>query len=390
MTSTTKLYDRLVRGVNLDDDSTDAAIRITADYEPIGGWEGKLNPPTYPTDREHPVPYLIEKRFHAGEVEDIVLLDSRQSQANRSEEALQAAIDGGRFFLPHLALEVESFGRAHRITSLTAPHRSRDAYFRDAVTPAGTAFDKTEVGAALATVSTGDATAMLRHSPVDLTLGVWDSHRELRLATKFPRSYTSEIVGHGVAQGHRAAGRADLIVSGAARVKVGEGKTWSLAEDKDTKGTKKLSELGHGSIPPSFTATGGVSVQRVSRVATIGFAGIARLGFASLDSAGARAARAVIACIALAGDRLAFARPGLFLRSGCELALTSESLSWVGTEQESFVLDRGVAVDLLVHAIERLSAAGVGWDGEPVRLIPGAELQKAIDRAFFSQPADEE
>ena len=389
MTQTSEIWERLVAGVNLDDDSVDAAIRVAAEYEPVGGWGDKLSPPTYPADSNpDKIPYLVETRFHQGEPEQTVMLDSRQSQANRCEEALLAAVDAGRTFLPHLALEVTSHGRTHRITSLTAPHRSRDAYFRDSVAPDGTAFDSTVVGNALKSVEPSDATALLQNSPTDLVYGVWDSHRSLRLATRFPRIYTSETIGHGVELGRRAAGRADLVVSGAQRARrVGD--SWVLADGKDTKGTSKLSELGHGSIPPSFTPSGGVSVRRVSRTATVGFAGLSRIRFAVLPKPAARAARGLLAAVALAGDRWAFARPGLFLRSGCELALLGEELTWVGSGG-SLTLSRADALELLRHAVTQARAAGVDWPTEPVPLVPGAELQKAIDRAFFTQPAGDE
>ena len=389
MTMRSEIWERLVAAVNLDDGSVDAAIRITAEYEPVGGWGDKLSPPTYPVDSNpEKLPYLIETRFHDGEPEQVVMLDSRQSQANRCEEALQAAADGGQVFLPHLALTVTSHGRTHRITSLTAPHRSRDAYFRDSTAPDGTAFDNTIVGSALKSVEPADATALLQNSPADLVYGVWDSHRSLRLATRFPRIYTSETIGHGVELGRRAAGRSDLIVSGAQRVKR-TGETWILADGKDTKGTNKLSELGHGSIPPSFSASGGVSVARVSRTATVGFAGLARIRFAALPQPAARAARGLLAAVALAGDRLAFGRPGLFLRSGCELSLLDETLTWVGTG-DLLTLTRADALALLQLAIEDAREAGVDWPTEAVPLVPGAELQKAIDRAFYTQPAEDE
>lgn len=392
--TTEQVYDRILRAASLDDESQDAAIRITTDYEPIGGWEDKISPPTYPDPDakggEKSSVYLLETRYLNGEAVDSVLLDNRGSQANRVEEAVLHGIGRGLFFIPHLALEVETHGRPLRITSLQAPHRSRDAYFRDSRSPDGDAFDATEIGAALVAVSPDDATALLRYSPADLVLGSWDSHRELRLATKFPRCYTSELVGYGVTEGKRAAGRSDLIVSGKAMANVGEGKSWTLTEGKSAKGAKKLSELGHGSIPPSFTSTGGVSVHSVRRTATLGFAGLARVRFGSLEEPAARAARALLASLALCGDRLAFARPGLFLRSGCELVTRTEAISWVGMSAQEFTLDRSAAVDLLQHAIVRLGDAGVEWPDKPTRLVPGPELQKAIDRAYFSQPADEE
>lgn len=388
--ATDMLYDRLAAGVNLDDDSQDAGLRWVTQYAPLGGWDSKIYPAIYPGEGRDGPRYLTETRYVDGAEQAAVLVDARQSQANRCEEALQAAVDAGELFLPHLRLDITSHGREHRITSLTAPHRSRDAYFRDATALDGTPFDATEVGAALRIVTPDDATPLLRHSPADLVYGAWDSQRSLRQATKFPRAYTSETIALGIEQGRRAAGRADLIVSGAEMVvSTGPDNAWALAE-KGAKGAAKLSTKGHGSIPPSVVETGGVSCRQITRTATLGFAGIARLRFASLEPAAARAARTLLAAVALVGDRLAFARPGIFLRSGCELVLDSEEFTWVGTSGDTLTLDRAWAVDLVTEASAKLRETGVNWDTEPVRLRPGAELQKAIDRAFFAQPAAED
>ncbi|MGH9283290.1 MAG: type I-G CRISPR-associated RAMP protein Csb1/Cas7g, partial [Acidimicrobiales bacterium] len=172
-----QLYDRIAAGASLEGD--DGAIRITATYEPAAGPGAKVSPPTYPTGSDSP--YVVEDRAGPdGSVLRCALLDSRQSQANRCEEALQGAIDAGTVALPHLVLDMETHGSPIRITSLTAPHRSRDAYFRDASVPGGQRFDATPPGTALAA---GDVGAFYRYTPVDLVYGVWDSHRQRRIQT---------------------------------------------------------------------------------------------------------------------------------------------------------------------------------------------------------------
>ena len=78
-------------------------------------------------------------------------MDSVQSQANRLEEALQLAIDAGRFNdCPILLIEVDFSGlelldEIGRITSLQAPHRAADAILRDNI-PDGTPFRKSDIG----------------------------------------------------------------------------------------------------------------------------------------------------------------------------------------------------------------------------------------------------
>lgn len=392
MPSLEELYERLTRAANLESD--DAAIRIRAIYEPSGGPHAKVSPPTYPPEGERQSYYLTEQRWSDdGSSRNVVLLDSRQSQANRCEEALQAAIDEGLLSLPHLVLNVTTHGRAVRITSLTAPHRSRDAYFRDAEDEAGTWFDETPAGRALRDVTPEDAIALYRYSPTDLVFGVWDSHRDLRLAARFPRVYTSEVIGWDGTEGARAAGRFDLLTSGTQRVKVGTG-SHDWQPDPANKG-KRLSELGLGAIPPTTRdragrkTPGGVAVTTIERIAALTFPGLARIRIGR-DASAQRAGRAVLGALALVGDRLAFGGAGVFLRSGCDLVRTSESMSWVGRDglQEPLELDARDALALLQLAVERAAAAGLTWSTEPIRLRPRPNLQAAIDWAFFAAPDD--
>ncbi len=384
MTDLRAVYERVAAAASLE--GPDAAIRIRASYEPIGGPGDKLSPPTYPAEAGGP--YLLEQRQGPdGEAVTTVLLDSRQAQANRCEEALLAAIDQGAVEVPHLSLETKVEGRSIRITSLDAPHRSRDAYFRDAEMADGTLFDDTAPGQDLRAVTSEEPVSLYRHSPADLVYGVWDSHRKLRLAPRFPRIYTSEVVGFGAEMGKRAAGRFDLIVSGKKKVAATDDGSFSL----DGKAGTKLSELGHGSIPPML-APGGVTVSRVARTASLGFAGLARLRLdTELGPDGARAARALLAVTALLGDRLAFGRPAVFLRSGCELLLRDESLQWVGREpDESFDLDPSQALALHQIAREQAAAAGAAWSSEVITLRPQAKLQTVIEESYYARPDEDE
>lgn len=376
-------YERLAAAASLESD--DGAIRIRARYEPGAGSGAKVSPPTYPEDRRD-TPYLLEDRLGPdGVAEKVALLDSRQSQANRCEEALQDAIDVGRLELPHLVLQLVTHAHTIRITSLTAPHRSRDAYFRDSRL-GETPFDKTPEGSALADTSSEDATALYLHSPADLVYGVWDSHRGKRLQTKFPRVYTSELVGRGAVSGSRAAGRYDMFTSGKRKVS-GSDDDWT----PDDKGKSKLSAVGLGSIPPGVVAAGGVTCRTIEREATLSFAGLARVRVGT-DSSQRRAARAVLAALAILGDRLAFGPPALFLRSGCDLVVESESLSWVrrGGQEQNFELSASDASALFLHAVDGAASAGLQWSTEPLRLAPQEKLQRVVNEAFLAAPDEGE
>jgi CRISPR-associated protein Csb1 len=373
-----QLYERLIAAASLDGD--DGAIRIIGTYDPAAGQGTKISPPTYPKSPNSDSPYVVEDRGAPdGTSYKCALLDSRQSQANRCEEALQEAIDTGEISLPHLVLDVETHGTAVRITSLSAPHRSRDAYFRDALGHDGARFDATPAGVALLA---GAGPAFYRYSPADLVFGVWDSHRQRRIQTKFPRVYTSELVGEGALPGVRMAGRYDML-TGATSVKNGD-LDWEIVE----KGGGRISEIGLGPIPPGRTP-GGVTVRAIRREAALSFAGLAKLRVAEGEAG--RTGRAALAALALLGDRLAFGHAGLFLRSGCDLVLTSERLSWVGRGgDEAFDLAPDVATELLRLAVARAAAAGLTWEPNPIHLKPMSKLQAVIDRVFLTSPGEEE
>src|SRR4051794_21650298 len=127
---------------------TGAAARCRVALQPAGGEGTKVFPPTYAG-----AVYATEKRRLPGHADpvDCVLLDSVQAQANRMEEALQEAIDSGRFkaagvALPLVEVDFTSFfpgvdkadalrllEPVGKVTSLQAPHRIVDAILRDSM-----------------------------------------------------------------------------------------------------------------------------------------------------------------------------------------------------------------------------------------------------------------
>jgi CRISPR-associated protein Csb1 len=118
---------------------TAAAFRSRSTLQPAAGDGTKVFPPTYAG-----AVYATEDRRVKkadGQIETIpcVLLDSVQAQANRLEDALQAAIDAGRFASSPIPLvQVDFSGEdllnaVGKITSLQAPHRVADAILRDSL-----------------------------------------------------------------------------------------------------------------------------------------------------------------------------------------------------------------------------------------------------------------
>lgn len=386
---TSQLLETIGEAVMLNGDN--AAIRIVATYEPIAGKGAKIFPPTYAPPKDAPKEakpaHLIESRYRGGQQVRVVLVDAVQSQANRCEEALLAEARSGGLALPYLNLDLGANPPGWMVAdipSLRAPHRWADAYFRDAVYPDGTRFAKSELWSELRSANGSRARSFFTHVPTDLIYGFWDSHQGR--GTRLARSYSSEMIGTNPQLGERGAVRADPLNLPGQNVFVGDDKTdWRLEQaDKNQKSTP-LSKIGHGMVP-DYTKERGAAVDSIERVATISLVGLASLAFPSPDgtrtASSDRAARTVLASLALLGDRLAFGGAGLFLRSGCELLLVSERLEFVakGASTTTFELDSAGARTLAQQAIAAATKAGLAW-GAPVTLKPSPDLQTLIDKA---------
>ena len=373
----TSIYDAIASAVALKEHW--ALIRMRGIYQPSGGPGSRVYPPTYPVSPSEPDPYIIERRFVEGAERKDVLLDSVPSQANRAEEALLRARREGRIELPLLEIRYEGAGSV-RLTSLELPHRYADAYLLDSLID-GERFDRTALGRAFQAASSEDATSLFVHDPGSLVFGAWNSHRKGRQA-KFPRIYSSEVIGWDPEVGRRKAGRMDPFNLTGAGSRDGNGELQFIALGEKAKGVR-LSEIGHGNIAPN-SAHGGVTVSSAERFATISLAALDRLGFGSASQSAAIAARAALAAYALMADRLAFGGPSLWLRSGCELVTMTETLEWVGRggAVEPIELTTEQAVALYVEATERSAEAGLPMDLTTVTLTPGKGLREAIDFAL--------
>lgn len=387
------LIDDLEAMVSGDGDV--AGLRVSAWYRPVGGRASKLSPPTYLGEQRGAKRYVCERRYdHAGELAQVVLLDSIQAEANRCEEALLQLADSGRLALPYLELVAEVAGWHVRLTSLDAPHRSRDAYFRDSMLD-DTDFEKSEIGLALRRAERHALRPFLEHSPADIVFGFWDSQRGGK-QTKISRAYVSEMIGWVPEVGERAAGRFDPLVNMLADAShitrdAGDRSGWRL----DEKGKGKLSEVNLGMVPPA-PGIGGVSVQSVQRVAYLNGIALSRLGFATSaadlpDPTADVPARALLAALAVVADRAAFARAGVFLRSGCDLVLEREELHWVrrGGDDVAVTIDLDAALAAYADAVDRVRSVGLGWRPGALRLGPKDNLRQLLEQAYVRAPAEE-
>ena len=93
--------------------------------------------------------------------------------------------------------------------------------------------------------------------------------------------------------------------------------------------------------------------------------------------------RTVLAAMGLLGAVLAF-EEGYDLRSRCVLIadgpLTIDLLA-ADADAARFTLTGDQAVGLYEEAVAELRAAGLAWDGEPVRLRPATQLVELVKRS---------
>lgn len=402
MTTIDAIYGRILGGVSGPNDT--AGIRIAATYAPALGPGSKIYPPTFPVT---PSPewkrYLVDHRFDAdGKSIQAVLVDSIQSQANRVEEALQVALDAGDVSFPVLDLVFPFDGRDNHITNLVAPHRGVDAYFRDAERD-GVDWESTALGKELLGATVRSARPLFRQTPTDLFLGHWDSQRGKQRSRKIARSYSSEMIGLNPQIGRSAAVRIDPYeVSSAVKVSTaGQPADWELVGDNGKGG--KPSDLNLGSIISTDDAKDekrqrtwvGTSVTAVDRVGFISFAALQRFSFpdagATPDRATDAAGRAVLAALALYGDRRAFASAGLFLRSGCDLVLRSEAVSFLSSGEvlDPVTVSVAEAADLLKHAVVKAAAVGLTF-ADSITLQPKAKLVQLVEQSMRRAGGDDE
>lgn len=390
---------------------TDAAIRVRTRLVPAGGPGDKVFPPTYQGGQ-----YAREKRWADGRVVDVVLLDSVQSQANRMELALRAALERGEMSFPVMAVDFAPAGLPHigRITSLDAPHRVADAVFRESLLH-GVPFRDSELGRRFAASRHANATPLWELSPTALVFGVWDSTGALGgMGTKFARALVSEIVGFEANVGVKTASRVDpLPISASVEIyEAQEGKGapggWTLdpseaVQERDKAkryGAKgRPSEINLGNVTPDIqrdddgnVLPGGVTISHAVQTTVLSLPALRRLRFPGPDGKTTdrrdAAARTVLAALALAG--VAYLREqGYDLRSRCLLVpeepLTLEVLPNDGSPvTQRFSLTAAAARNLFETTVRDAVTAGLPWPDkgrEVIALQPSQALIELVRRS---------
>ncbi|QQM67418.1 type I-G CRISPR-associated RAMP protein Csb1/Cas7g [Actinomyces weissii] len=369
--------------------------------EPAAGPHASVAPAKF-TERGRAV-FAYERRFHDGAPVNVVLIDSKQSQNNRAETAVAAAIADGDPVLSLVPRIELVFPDGATFTDLELPHRVFDGQIR-AGTIDGAPVTAAPEYRALRDASVSHARPLLERSPMTLLLGGWDASRKSHQG-RYRSILVGEIIGvladqEGPAESNqsmRGGARIDPIgmhidLSDKSRKEIADaqkselsGKTYSSATDK--KG--KPSTLGLGGIPPVLEQLGGVSCREIIRSHVLSFSALRALRFDSATPGGDVACRMVLAALGL--NALARADSELLLRANCDLVEAGPAVVTLdrryGQKEELAPLTIQQAQDLLSEAIAYAEKrAGLVWDGSVLKV----EGNPAVQEAAVDDDRDEE
>lgn len=315
-----------------------AAIVLREYLAPVEGRDGVLFPPTFAAAenaKEFPGGYNINE---FGNGENVCLIDSVGSQANRIEPMFSA----GQYatLVPQLIVEAGE----KRINILDAGHRAGDAIVRCSEL-------KDALQSAFQDLKRGNAVPLAKLAPTSLVFGVWDS-RDTQ--AKAPRLLGATIRAFNVAKLTRSAQYNPAVEY------VEEG---LLAETEEKDALKAYSERGFRHVPASWTHGGVIARGDIRREVTLHIAALRLIRGTNDDES--RKLRAYLLGLAL----VAFTKPAVgFLRQGCNLVLDSDK------KPESKVVfpdgrreDSGLAHPAaLAFAKQAAAAFGVG-EGKTVK-----------------------
>jgi len=278
------------------DDSPEApaAIVLREVLVPVEGKDGVFFPPTFAAaenSKEFPGGYNINE---IGSGENVCLVDSVGSQANRIEPMFAVA--------PYASLVPQLVVTAGKkqVNLLEAGHRAGDAIVRCTEL-------KVQLQAAFQALKAGNAVPLAKIAPTSLVFGVWDS-RDTQ--AKAPRLLAATIRAFNVAKLTRSAQYNPAVEY------VEEG---LLDETQDKDALKAYSERGFRHVPASATHGGVIARGDIRRDVTLQIAALRLLRGASDDET--KKLRAYLLGLAL----VAFTKPAVgFLRQGCNLVLDPE------------------------------------------------------------------
>ena len=328
-----------------------------------------------------------------GKPQKVVLIDSKQSELNRAE----AAIEQGRQYqysneavvkIPRAVVTYKTENGPVEYSDMELSHRIFDGHFR-AGRVDGKPITENDQYRALRNCTPADMSALLNTAPAALLFGAWDSTRksnQVRLRSALVGEIIGVLADQDPGAEHRQARRGGARVDAvAASVQLTPKDMESLVNDQEAElspvnvGARRneikkakadarisASPLGLGSIPPVLEETGAVACRRIIRSWVLSLTTLRQLRFGT-DEKKNVAARALLAALGL--NAIARAENELYIRANCDLI---ESAAPVVTldqrfgEKKTFApLTVKQADQLLLEAIEYAKEEGVAdWNGQ--------------------------
>lgn len=366
-----------------------SCLTSVTELEPAGGPHVSVAPAKFAIRGDNRGAYAYERRYLDGDIQQAVLIDSKQSQLNRCEQALHQAIMDGHHVLSRMPRIVVAYERDRTMeehSDLTLPHRVFDGHIR-AGTVDGQAVTRLDTYRAIRNATPANARALLDASPVSLVFGSWDSSRSARQG-RWRSVLVGEIVGFCADDRPSLRGGARVDPVGM-KIELGEralkelaasqraelsGATFdkTMREAAKATGDKRVSAsiLGLGGIPPTLETLAGVSCHRIIRSHVLSFAALRQMRFGA-GTEGDAACRALLAALAL--NALARSDAELYLRANCDLRESAPSAVEIdqrgGGRLQLAALSIAEADALLSDALAAAErAAGVRWEGVVLRV----------------------
>jgi CRISPR-associated protein Csb1 len=358
-----------------------------------GGPQASVAPAKFVTQRPASnATYAYERRFIDGAPVRVVIIDSKQSQLNRAEAALQQAIFDGVDPLtrvPQVRVTYLRDGFKEVYTDLTLPHRVYDGHVR-AGTVEGVPVTQTAAYRAVRDATPANARALLEFSPITLAYGGWDATRRSRQG-RWRSALVGEIIGvvadqaaEPRSQPLRGGARVDpvamqvqlpaasiIAIADAQKGELSPKKYDEIVDAANTAAKKagsptSASVLGLGGIPPTLEQLAGVACTRIIRTHVLSLAALRQIRFGASPT-GDASCRALLAALALNG--LARSNAELYLRANCDLVEAGPSAVTIdrraGEREALESLDIAAADGLLKEAIAAAERdAGISWQGQ--------------------------
>lgn len=364
-------------------------LTSVTDLAPAAGPQASVAPAKFALDGRKMGAYAYETRYLDGAPLQAVLIDSKQSQLNRAEQALRNAITDGHPQLTQMPRIIVSYDRDGHITEysdLDLPHRAFDGHIR-AGSVDGVPVTQLDQYRAIRDADPTNARALLDASPISLVFGSWDSTRATRQG-RWRSLLVGEIVGFcaDTTPTFKGGARTDPVgmqiqLTGTALKQLAESQRAEISpklfkeiasEASKAKGENRVksSRIGLGGIPPTLASLAGVACHRIIRSHVLSFAALRQIRFGA-GAEGDAACRALLAALAL--DALARSDAELVLRANCDLV--ERAPAQVGLDKrggqtlEITPLSVPAADELLAAALTHAErTAGVVWEGVVLRV----------------------